>query len=94
MGPVFGVPRAAPRILRWLLTGLGGGEAERSMSRALEEDDGFGVVVGGGGDSSSDEWMNSEDSGALVGLALADLACAGRVEARRSRRTDGVGFLS
>lgn len=98
------MPSVAPRILRWLVSGLRGGEAERSISRAfeelgagLEDEDGFGaeVVEGGGGDSSSEECTNSDDRGTLLGLLPdADLGWPGRVEARRSMRTEGVGFLS
>jgi len=78
-----------------------GGEALRSNSSALPVDGapvvlglGAAEVVGGveGEDSSSEECTNSEDSGArLLGAGLGWL---GRVEARRSRRTEGAGLLS
>ena len=109
MGPDAGVPSAALSTLRWWFLSGGcwwGGDAPRSNSRAAAEEDGGGAgladaglagaaeVVGGGEgvDSSSDECTNSDDSGArLPGVVLGWLAF---VDARRSSRTDGAGFLS
>lgn len=74
--------------------------AERSISRAPEEaagseEDEILVLARGGGSSSSEEWTYSSERGTgLLDFPEVDLVGTGRVEARRSRRTDGVSFFS